>query len=353
MVPSTPSSHAPGISRTPKTPKTGESGHSGASSRSTAPAWKMAQVLQLVYINILDPDTTLPADVNEIADWIVRNPHNDPYSPNPAEILRILRDNNKASKRTPMEQLKPWLAEASGDENKAAGVGSKLKASWESGCVPIPDNASDNFSETLEDFHSIPTPRPDITYSFNPLDEEEEYNLNLPAIKELLDICSGLYFPFFTVERKSILFGGSIASAQVQCACNGAAAVAAMHRLCIQAGLDPFPAETMHFSMAVDDYTVYFHVHWRDKDEQGRVIWEMMDFDSYALRKEEDISRVRFVLYNIKWGRETRLQYIKAALARLDIKALLTRDAAVALGSPASIDILPSEEAVATASMRS
>ncbi|KAJ9653447.1 hypothetical protein H2201_009143 [Coniosporium apollinis] len=355
MAPKTPSKkNAPGVPKTPKTPRRGESVASGASTAKSKAAEQVAKILRIIRVRILEPTTTLPEDVTETTDWIVTNPHDNPDSPNPTGILRILKQNNKENERTLVEQLKRWLAEASQDENEEAGVGSKLEANWKSGCVPILEGTSDEVIKMLQDYYTTSTPRPDVTYGFKFLDEEEEHILSLPAVKKLLDICSGSYFPFFTVEWKSTWFGGNIASAQVQCARNGAAAVAAMHRLYVQAGLGPTPADTMHFSMAIDQYCVYFHVHWRYEDEKGRVFWEMMDFDSYTLRKESNIPAVRSNLYNIfKWGRDTRRQCIKEALANLDIDALVTGNAAMALASPASEDILPSEEAVTTASVNS
>ncbi|KAJ9634210.1 hypothetical protein H2199_009094 [Coniosporium tulheliwenetii] len=339
MPPKVPGSPAP-----PRTPRRARSVDSSSGTATTSKqAAEIARTLRIIRIRILEPTTTLPEGLETLTEWIVDNPRDHSVSPISKDILRIIKANTKENEETLVRKLGRWLTEASEEENEAAGIISSDDRMWEAGCVPILEGTSDEIIKMLQDFYTTPTPKPDITYGFKfEFSTTEELVLGTPIVRRLLDICHGAFFPFLTVEWKSTWNGGTMAAAQVQCARDGAAAVAAMDRLYRAAGLTPTPADTCHFSMGVDQYCVYFHIHWRWEDNKGNVFWEMTDFDSCTLRKEKNVQALRGNLYNIfKWARETRLPRIRERIAKIDPSSIA--NSALRLFTPPASDIAPAE----------
>ncbi|KAJ9633950.1 hypothetical protein H2201_009161 [Coniosporium apollinis] len=280
---------------------------------------EVADELLGIGIRVCEPDAMVPADIKERIQWFLQNPRDHALSPTSKDvIIPILRRSLRVNESTLMERLRRWLTEASEDENFEAGVVSENNCNWTANCVPFLQGDGNETFRILLEFYTTTTPRPDVTYGFkNTFPIRRLFTIS-SAVKAALDICHGILLPFLTVEWKSAWHGGCLAAAWLQCARNGAAAVAAMVRLYRLAGVKPETSDTCHYSIAIDQITIIFNVHWCWEDNEGHVFWEMTDFASYSLRMDDNIPVVRGLLYNIfKWARETRLPKINELLRKI------------------------------------
>lgn len=304
---------------TPKKPKTSDP-ESLPTTKESKQALEVAAALRSIRIRVLEDDNiVMPSDIRELITNIVGIECSTPPSPASKEALIQVLSNRKENERTLVAKLSKLLTEANEHENEVAGVKSGYEQNWETNCVPILEGSRHELIKFLEESYSTPTPRPDITYGYK-FGMKETKILDIPAIGKSLDICHGVYLPFFTIEWKSTWTGGTIAAAQVQCARNGAAAVAAMDRLHRIAGLNPSPVDTCHFSLAIDQYLAVFHIHWRWEDADGEIYWEMYEFDTMALRKANGIGvyELRRNLHSIfEFARATRLPRINDCISKI------------------------------------
>jgi hypothetical protein len=307
----------------PKTPKKDTSGNipkqQGGSKQAHEVQWRQRAIR--IYFDT--EGRVNPPDVEQLTETFKEQDRPiGPETPSAKQALATVREYYKHSEDEAFAELSHLLTEASEDLNKAAGIRKVMKRPWQAGCVPFLEEADDATRKLFATYYPTSTPKPDLAYGFHFGPEADETDIldNSPNLRQILDICRIIHFPFLIIEWKSTWFGGNMADAQNQLARAGASAVHVMDRLHRHSGnANPTSADTCVFSMGIDNNVVLFHVHWRGVNRRGQAFTEMRIFEAVTLLKHGDLRQLRRVVFNIfQWARNVRLPAVKACVAKLD-----------------------------------
>lgn len=155
-------------------------------------------------------------------------------------------------------------------------------------------------------------PRPDYIYGFSPgklkFPSDCSKESSIPA---LLDLVSGMVFPFLLIEAKSDT--GSQAEGENQ-ACRAAATVVDVHRALVAKTGSSIPnelgpdEETFVFSCVMGPSSMDTYVHWAEVLPNDQVLYQMSLLSSDDFRFPVSVAALRRKLHNIlDWGVEIRL----------------------------------------------
>lgn len=308
--------------KTPRAPKDSTSSTTKQKAQSQQPH-EIQLRLKAIHICIETEERENPPDVDGVVQTLREEKRPaGPESPSIKKALDTVRQFWKHGEDEAFGELSRLLTEASEDLNRAAGIRKAVKRPWQAGCVPFMEEADEATRKLFAAYYSTSTPKPDLAYGFHfgPESDETATLDDSPNLRQILDICRVVHFPFLIVEWKSTWFGGNMADAQCQLARAGAAAVQVMDRLHRHSGnADPTTADTCVFSVGIDNNIALFHVHWRGVSKRGMAFTEMRIFKAVTLLEEDHLRELRRVLFLLfKWAREVRLPAVKARVAKLD-----------------------------------
>ena len=164
----------------------------------------------------------------------------------------------------------------------------------------------------------ISGPAPDLSYGYK--GDTFDFDWWTICQQPTCEPIKNLHFPFLVIEAKSQPMGSNVWQAQNQCAGGGTACVSAVANLQDRAyniGLPPEAPDGMlfAFSLAIDSFTAWLHVHWRDTDAETYFLKPVQDYQMY---RAGDLEKLRMHLNAIiEWGLGSRLETIRKTLESL------------------------------------
>ncbi|KAL6244849.1 hypothetical protein RBB50_008377 [Rhinocladiella similis] len=197
-------------------------------------------------------------------------------------------------------------------------------------CVPIPPVESIRL--VVSDHPTLPKPRPDFAFGFDP------DSFNLPqkiALQALVDQDlkqsysmpdTSTVFPFLILEFKSEATNGNHHVARIQAASSGAIALnGILHLMERSLGLRAFgKEEPHHFSITIDYSSARVNLHWVEvPGDGGPNLFHVNALAHYPLMHADALLALSRAIRNIlDYGVNTRLPKISAALDAYQKKIL-------------------------------